>query len=63
MKEQWYIVKSSCESCGGDTSLVGPFDTEKEADEFDDKNCGTGVLWKGTCAATHIVKLTSIKDI
>ncbi|MDE1839917.1 MAG: hypothetical protein KGH87_08360 [Thaumarchaeota archaeon] len=63
MDKKWYIVTSSCESCGGDTDIVGPFDTEKEAYDFSGNYGGTGVLWKGPCSNRKICQITSPEEV
>ena len=59
----WFIVSCSCESCGHDTSLVGPFDTEQLAEECLKRYGGSDIIWQGNCQTTKVVEAKSPKAL
>ena len=57
MEEKWFISKTACHECGGYGILVGPFDTEKDANDFNSKFGNyTDEMNCGFCATVNIIK-------
>lgn len=53
MSGPFYVVWRSCDSCGGDPLLVGPFTTSEEA-----RHAPAPIGYGGTCSKSDVVTVT-----